>query len=52
MKGPLIILGVVLLMVVALFAIPTGIVYFQSQAQCGSSGVLVGDSSDGYYCMY
>ena len=47
----MLILAVVLFVVVALIAIPTGIVYFSSQAQCGSGGVLVGGFSNGY-CMY
>jgi hypothetical protein len=51
-KGPLIIIGIALIIIVALFAVPFGIVYFKSKAQCGKGGMLIGSSNQGYHCGY
>ena len=51
-KGPIIIIGIVLLIVVALFAVPFGFIYFKSKAQCGEGGMLIGSANKGYYCVY
>jgi len=51
-KGPLIIIGIVLIVVVALFAVPFGFIYFKSKAQCGEGGMLIGSANKGYYCGY
>ncbi len=51
-KGPLVIIGIVLIVIVALFAIPFGFTYFKSKAQCGEGGMLIGSANRGYYCGY
>ena len=51
-KGPIIILGIVLLIVVALFAVPFGFIYFKSKSQCGEGGLLIGSLNKGYHCVY
>ena len=51
-RGPIIIIGIVLLIFVALFAIPYGVIYFKSKARCGDGGMLVGSANQGYYCSY
>ncbi|MDP7196802.1 MAG: hypothetical protein QF864_11510 [SAR202 cluster bacterium] len=51
-KGPIIIIGIVLLIIVALFAVPFGFIYFKSKAQCGEGGMLIGSANKGYYCGY
>jgi len=50
--GPLIFIGIIALILILLFAVPLGIYFFKSKSQCGSGGMLIGNSRDGYYCGY
>jgi hypothetical protein len=50
--GPLIFLGIIAIVLLLLFAIPFGIIYFKSKAKCGSGGMLNGNSKEGYSCAY
>lgn len=51
-KGPIIIISIILILLVALFVIPLGVLYFKAKAQCGEGGRLIGSGKTGYYCGY
>lgn len=51
-KGPLIILGIILLIVILLIAIPYALISYKSKKQCGEGGRLLGSANKGYYCGY
>ena len=51
-KGPLILLLIISIFVVALFAIPFGVWYFISNNSCGENGILIGSFNEGWYCYY
>ena len=50
--GPVVFIGIVALVLFLLFAIPFGIIYSKSKSKCGSGGMLIGNSREGYYCGY
>jgi len=50
--SPLIFIGIIALILILLFAIPLSIYFFKSKSQCGSGGILIGNSKEGYYCGY
>ena len=50
--GPLIFIGIIALILILIFAIPFSVIYYKSKSKCGSGGMLIGNSREGYHCGY
>ena len=51
-KRTFIMIILVALIIIGIFTIPFGIVYFKSKSQCGPGGIIIGSGNEGYHCSY